>query len=80
MFKATPNPPETDDVSPCTAIDSKKLHEAIERALDHYLNPPDLNSANQTPRKPSTIFTVARASTPKPCWSTPANPSLRRAC
>jgi hypothetical protein len=39
MFKETPNPPETDDVSPYESLDSKKLHEAANRALDHYLNP-----------------------------------------
>ncbi|MHC8285837.1 DUF6124 family protein [Pseudomonas sp. XS1P51] len=55
MFKATPTPPETDDVSPYASIDSKKLHEAADRALDHYLNP-----HKDTPdRKPSTIFIIA---------------------
>ncbi|MFJ4194855.1 DUF6124 family protein [Pseudomonas sp. NPDC089534] len=41
MKKPTPNPPETptDPTSPYTSIDSRKLHEAAERALDHYLNP-----------------------------------------
>ncbi|MFJ4196346.1 DUF6124 family protein [Pseudomonas sp. NPDC089534] len=39
MFKVTPNPPETDPASPYESIDSRKLHEAAERALDHYLNP-----------------------------------------
>ncbi|MCU7250823.1 DUF6124 family protein [Pseudomonas koreensis] len=45
MFKPTPNPPEneanleTDPTSPYTTINSKKLHEAAERALDHYLCP-----------------------------------------
>ena len=39
MFKVTPNPPESDPVSPYESLDSKKLHEAAERALDHYLNP-----------------------------------------
>ena len=56
MFKATPNPPETDDVSPYESLDSKKLNEAAERALDHYRKP----SARQVPvaRKPSTMFMV----------------------
>ncbi len=31
MFKITPNPPETDDVSPYETPDSKKLNEAAER-------------------------------------------------
>lgn len=39
MFKVTPNPPETDPVSPYESLNSKKLHEAAERALDHYLLP-----------------------------------------
>jgi hypothetical protein len=39
MKKPTPNPPETDPASPYESLDSKKLHEAAERALDHYLNP-----------------------------------------
>jgi hypothetical protein len=39
MFKATPNPPVTDPTSPYESLDSKKLHEAAERALDHYLKP-----------------------------------------
>jgi len=56
MFKPTPNPPETDPTSPYETLDSKKLNEAAERALDHYLKPSDVN---QTPRKPSTIFVIA---------------------
>ncbi|WP_277759031.1 DUF6124 family protein [Pseudomonas sp. A34-9] len=40
MIKDTPNPPETSDsVSPYQSADSKKLHEAAEKALDHYLKP-----------------------------------------
>jgi len=39
MIKPTPNPPETASVSPYESIDSKKLHEAADRALDHYLCP-----------------------------------------
>ncbi|ANI53878.1 DUF6124 family protein [Pseudomonas glycinae] len=45
MFKPTPNPPETqanpetDPTSPYTSAHSRKLHEAAERALDHYLCP-----------------------------------------
>ena len=57
MIKETPNPPETDDVSPYESIDSKKLHEAADRALDHYLNPCALKSPMA--RKPSTMFLVA---------------------
>ncbi|UDI95141.1 MULTISPECIES: DUF6124 family protein [unclassified Pseudomonas] len=39
MFKPTPNPPETDPVSPYKFPDSRTLNEAAERALDHYLTP-----------------------------------------
>ncbi|MGP6460916.1 DUF6124 family protein [Pseudomonas parakoreensis] len=40
MIKPTPNPPETDPTSPYESLDSKKLHDAADRALDHYLCPP----------------------------------------
>ncbi|TKJ87382.1 hypothetical protein PkoCFBP13504_03895 [Pseudomonas koreensis] len=41
MKKPTPNPPESDadSTSPYASVDSKKLHEAADRALDYYLNP-----------------------------------------
>ncbi|WP_285354360.1 hypothetical protein [Pseudomonas sp. lyk4-R2A-10] len=39
MFKPTPNPPGIDLASPYESLDSKKLNEAAERALDHYLCP-----------------------------------------
>jgi len=55
MFKITPNPPETDDVSPYETPDSKKLNEAADRALDYYLKPV---IPKDTPRKPSTIYFV----------------------
>jgi hypothetical protein len=55
MKKPTPNPPESDATSPYESLDSKKLHEAAERALDHYLIPP----AAQPPRQSSTMFMVA---------------------
>ncbi|KZN20196.1 MULTISPECIES: DUF6124 family protein [Pseudomonas] len=57
MFKVTPNPPETDPASPYESLDSKKLNEAAERALDFYLNPAAI--MNNTPRKPSTMYMVA---------------------
>ena len=31
--------PDTEDTSPYESVDSRKLHEAAERALDHYLKP-----------------------------------------
>ena len=37
MIKPTPNPPEHEATSPYESFDSKKLHEAAERALDHHL-------------------------------------------
>ena len=40
MFKVTPNPPVTDPASPYESADSKKFHEAAERALDHHFKPP----------------------------------------
>ncbi|WPN57356.1 DUF6124 family protein [Pseudomonas sp. P9_31] len=57
MFKATPNPPETDDVSPYESADSKEFHDAANRALDHYLNPSALKSS--VARKPSTMYRIA---------------------
>ncbi|MFJ2715130.1 DUF6124 family protein [Pseudomonas sp. NPDC087346] len=63
MFKHTPNPPEsetverpTDPVSPYAFLDSRKLHDAALRALDHYLAPPAKKP--ESPGIPSTIFTV----------------------
>jgi hypothetical protein len=49
MFKVTPNPPETDPASPYESPNSKKFHEAAERALDHYLSPSAqiMGSANE---------------------------------
>ena len=57
MFKVTPNPPDTDPASPYESVDSKKFHEAAERALDHYLNPGIIKSP--ATRKPSTMFMLA---------------------
>ncbi|WP_223463067.1 MULTISPECIES: DUF6124 family protein [unclassified Pseudomonas] len=56
MCKPTPNPPQSDDVSPYDSLDSKKLHEAVDRALDHYLNPP---KDPAPPRNPSPLFVIA---------------------
>ncbi|WP_331691485.1 DUF6124 family protein [Pseudomonas sp. ZY71] len=45
MKKPTPNPPETDAIpdanstSPYVSVDTRKLHEAADRALDFYLKP-----------------------------------------
>ncbi|WP_256656954.1 DUF6124 family protein [Pseudomonas sp. BGI-2] len=40
MIKPTPNPPQNEATSPYESLDSKKLHEAAERALDHHFAPP----------------------------------------
>ncbi|WP_367372378.1 DUF6124 family protein [Pseudomonas lini] len=56
MIKDSPNPPETDNVCPYESLDSKKLHEAAERALDHYLKPAPKQPES---RKPSKMFLVA---------------------
>ena len=56
MFKITPNPPETDPTSPYESLDSKKLHEAADRALDYYLNPSAKIMA--TPYTPNEMFFV----------------------
>ena len=56
LKKPTPNPPEIDNTSPYESPDSKKFHEAAERALDHYLKP---NALTLRFHKPSTMFQVA---------------------
>ena len=55
MIKPTPNPPETASVSPYESIDSRKLHEAADRALDHYLCPP---GSTPLPRKTRGMYAV----------------------
>lgn len=56
MIKPTPNPPEHESNSPYESFDSKKLHEAAERALDH-----DLGTApdQQSKRRNGALFIVA---------------------
>lgn len=75
MFKITPNPPETDDVSPYETADSKKLNDAADRALDYYLKPVIPKDAQ---RKPSTLFLSTPTRMTKRCWPTPANPWRRQ--
>ncbi len=55
MFKITPNPPDIDPTSPYASIDSRKLHQAADRALDHYLCPP---GSTPPPRKTSGMYAV----------------------
>ncbi|GLH21293.1 hypothetical protein BR1R3_40350 [Pseudomonas atacamensis] len=54
MFKVTPNPPQSDAISPYESLDSNKLHEAADRALDHYLKPTD--TLKTTPYQTSSMF------------------------
>ena len=54
MFKVTPNPPDTDPASPYENLDSKKLHQAAERALDHHFPP----SEHKPPRRNGQLFSV----------------------
>jgi len=55
MIKPTPNPPEHEDTSPYESLESKKLHEAAERALNHHFPPPP---EKPKPRK-GNLFTVS---------------------
>ncbi|MHC8371039.1 DUF6124 family protein [Pseudomonas sp. MDT1-85] len=55
MFKPTPNPPETDPASPYESLDSKKLDDAADRALDHYICPP---GSTPPPRRPHAMYAV----------------------
>ncbi|MFJ2463761.1 DUF6124 family protein [Pseudomonas sp. NPDC087615] len=55
MFKVTPNPPIPDPASPYESPDSKKFHEAAERALDHYLGPPAA-AIMAAPYTPNTLY------------------------
>jgi hypothetical protein len=54
MFKVTPNPPETDPVSPYESPDSNKLNEAAERALDHHFPPTE----PKPPKRNGQLFSV----------------------
>jgi hypothetical protein len=55
MSETTNNPPVPDPTSPYESFDSRKLHAAAERALDHYLAPEKIMA---TPYSPSTLFMV----------------------
>ncbi|MHC8289149.1 DUF6124 family protein [Pseudomonas sp. XS1P51] len=61
MYDATPCPPESSEAertSPYISLESRKLHQAADRALDYYLNPAAREAPNP-PRKPSSVFVVA---------------------
>ena len=49
------NPPITDPLSPYESLNSRKLHKAAERGLDHYLAPANIMA---TPYTPSSMFMV----------------------
>ena len=55
MFKVTPNPPDIAPTSPYDSIDSRQLHEAADRALDHYLLPP---GSTPPPRRTRGMYAV----------------------
>jgi hypothetical protein len=58
MHKVTSNSPETPNVSPYESLDSSKLNEAANRALDHYLTPP-IGKPRARVDRPLQVFTVA---------------------
>jgi hypothetical protein len=55
MSETINNPASSDPASPYESFNSKKLHAAAERALDHYLAPEKIMA---TPYSPSTLFMV----------------------
>lgn len=71
MFKVTPNPPVidpatiTNPTSPYESLDSKKLNEAAERALNHYLGPPTAQIM-ATPYQPNRLYMANPQSATEP--------------
>ncbi|MBD9600562.1 hypothetical protein IB252_12175 [Pseudomonas sp. PDM10] len=61
MFKVTPNPPDTDPVSPYESPDSNKLNEAAERALNHHFPPAE----PKPPKRNSQLFSVSPGINPE---------------
>jgi hypothetical protein len=61
MFKVTPNPPDTDAVSPYESSDSNKLNEAAERALDHHFPP----AGPKPPKRNGQLFSVCPGINPE---------------
>ncbi|EJM68129.1 hypothetical protein PMI30_01575 [Pseudomonas sp. GM50] len=55
MIKPTPNPPENPATSPYESFDSRKLHEAAERALDHHFAP----AVEPRPKRRGGLFTLS---------------------
>jgi hypothetical protein len=64
MIKVTPDPPETETVSPCESLDSSKLHEAAQRARDHFL-PPPFDTSRLADVPPVNIFAVVPGLNPE---------------
>ncbi|MBK5549047.1 MULTISPECIES: DUF6124 family protein [unclassified Pseudomonas] len=58
MIKPTPNPPDDLSTSPYESLDSRKLHEAAERALDYHLGPNPEAKTKPKPRK-GALFSVS---------------------
>ena len=56
MITPTSNSPENEATSPYESFDSRKLHKAAERALDHHFGPPPTEKPK--PRK-GKLFTVS---------------------
>ncbi|MFJ4496862.1 DUF6124 family protein [Pseudomonas atacamensis] len=50
MFKITPNPPAADPIPHGPDLDSQKLKEATDRALNYYLKPEDLAAPPSSPK------------------------------
>ena len=84
MIKDSPNPPEaepeieteTDPVSPYAFLNSRKLHDAAIRALDHYLAP----AAEKRPQPivvPVRFSSSVQTSIPKLSWLMPVKPLPR---
>ena len=61
MFKVTPNPPDTDPVSPYESPDSNKLNEAAERALNHHFPPAE----PKPPKRNGQLFSVSPGINPE---------------
>ncbi|BBP57606.1 DUF6124 family protein [Pseudomonas sp. St316] len=64
MFKQTPNPPHTDPQSSHETLDSEKLDEAAQRALDYYLKP-NHGQPDKKPYKQPDYFIVAPDADPE---------------
>lgn len=55
MIKPTPSPPENENTSPYTSLDSKRLHPATERYLDFHFP----NSREETRKPIATLYSAS---------------------